>query len=75
MGLCLLLPWLEQYCRVFVGPVKAETRIVMGDSNPEWNQVFAIGKDKIQGGAIELSVCNAVSPKLLDIIGQRINNT
>nr|XP_024367664.1 protein QUIRKY-like isoform X2 [Physcomitrium patens] len=49
----------DPYCRVFVGPVKAETRIVMGDSNPEWNQVFAIGKDKIQGGAIELSVCNA----------------
>lgn len=30
------------------------------DLNPEWNQVFAIGRDKVQGGALELSVWDAV---------------
>lgn len=47
--------------RVTVGPVKAESRIVKRTRDPEWNQVFAIGRDKIQGGAIELSVWDAVS--------------
>lgn len=51
---------LEQYVRIAVGPVRAESRIIKRDLNPEWNQVFAIGRDKIQGGALELSVWDAV---------------
>ena len=50
-----------QYVRVSVGPVRAETKIIRFTLDPEWNQVFAIGRDKIQGGAIELSVWDAVS--------------
>ena len=47
--------------RLSVGSVKAETRIIQRDLNPEWNQVFAIGRDKIPlGGALELSVWDAV---------------
>lgn len=49
-----------QYVRVSVGPVKAETKIIRYNLDPEWNQVFAIGRDKIQGGACELSVWDAV---------------
>lgn len=56
----VVLVWLEQYVRISVGPVKTESRIVKRDLNPEWNQVFAIGRDKIQGGALELSVWDAV---------------
>jgi hypothetical protein len=29
--------------------------------NPEWNQVFAIGRDVVQGGTLELSVWDAVN--------------
>lgn len=47
--------------RISVGPVKTETRIIPRTLNPEWNQSFAIGRDKIQGGACELSVWDAVS--------------
>lgn len=46
--------------KISVGPVKAESRVVRRDLNPDWNQVFAIGRDKIQGGALELSVWDAV---------------
>lgn len=47
--------------RISVGPVKTETKIIRFTLDPEWNQVFAIGRDKIQGGACELSVWDAVS--------------
>ena len=46
--------------RLTVGAVKAETKIIKRELNPEWNQVFAIGRDKIQGGTLELSVWDAV---------------
>jgi hypothetical protein len=50
-----------QYVRIAVGPVRTETKIIRFTLDPEWNQVFAIGRDKIQGGACELSVWDAVS--------------
>jgi hypothetical protein len=40
--------------------VKAETKIVMRSLDPEWNQVFAVGEDKVQGGTLELTVWDAV---------------
>ena len=52
---------MNQYVRLTVGAVKTETKIIKHDLNPEWNQVFAIGRDKIQGGTLELSVWDAVS--------------
>ena len=50
-----------QYVRLSVGAVRTETRIVKHNLNPEWNQVFAVGKDKIQGRTVELSCWDAVS--------------
>lgn len=52
---------MKQYVRLTVGAVKTETKIVKHDLNPEWNQVFAVGRDKVQGGTLELSVWDAVS--------------
>jgi len=50
-----------QYVRLAVGAVRTETKIVKHNLNPEWNQVFAVGKDKIQGRTLELTVWDAVS--------------
>jgi len=50
----------EQYVRIHLGPVKAESRIIPNTLDPEWNQTFAIGRDKTQGGNLELSVWDAV---------------
>ncbi len=50
----------QQYVRLTVGHVKAETKIVMRSLDPEWNQVFAVGEDKVQGGTLELTVWDAV---------------
>lgn len=55
-----------QYVRLTVGAVKTESKIIKHSLNPEWSQVFAVGRDKIQGGTLELSVWDAVnstSPK------------
>jgi hypothetical protein len=43
-----------------VGAVKTQSRIIRGELNPEWNQVFAVGRDKIHGGTLELTVWDAV---------------
>jgi hypothetical protein len=48
-----------------VGAVKTQSRIIRGELNPEWNQVFAVGRDKIHGGTLELTVWDAVSNPLL----------
>jgi hypothetical protein len=53
--------WQQQYVRLTVGAVKTESKIIKNELNPEWNQIFAVGKDKIQGGTLELSVWDAVS--------------
>ncbi len=50
----------QQYVRLTVGHVKAETKIVKRSLDPEWNQVFAVGGDKVQGGTLELTVWDAV---------------
>jgi len=56
-----VLVFLYQYVRLAVGAVRTETKIVKHNLNPEWNQVFAVGKDKIQGRTLELTVWDAVS--------------
>jgi hypothetical protein len=43
-----------------VGRVKAETIIVPHTLNPEWNKVFAIGEDGVQGSTVEVTVWDAV---------------
>ncbi len=65
LALINALPWglfvmPQQYVRLTVGAVKTESKIIKSELNPEWNQIFAVGKDKIQGGTLELSVWNAV---------------
>jgi hypothetical protein len=50
----------RQYVRLTVGAVKTQSRIIRGELNPEWNQVFAVGRDKIHGGTLELTVWDAV---------------
>lgn len=57
----LIFGCVDQYVRITVGPVRTETKIIKHDLNPVWNQVFAVGKDKLQGGTLELSVWDAVS--------------
>jgi hypothetical protein len=43
-----------------VGHVKTETKIVSHNLNPKWNQVFAVGNDKVQGRTLELIVWDVV---------------
>lgn len=50
----------RQYVRLTVGAVKTQSKIIRGELNPEWNQVFAVGRDKIHGGTLELTVWDAV---------------
>lgn len=50
--------------RITVGPVKTESKIIRHNLFPEWNEVFAIGRDKIHGGTLELTVWDAVIPHL-----------
>jgi hypothetical protein len=64
-GACVL--WQQQYVRLTVGAVKTESKIIKNELNPEWNQIFAVGKDKIQGGTLELSVWDAVSNITLSV--------
>lgn len=42
-----------------MGRVKAETIIVPHTLNPEWNKVFAIGEDGVQGSTVEVTVWDA----------------
>jgi hypothetical protein len=52
-----------------VGAVKTQSRIIRGELNPEWNQVFAVGRDKIHGGTLELTVWDAVpNPSTLHLL-------
>ncbi len=64
-GACVL--WQQQYVRLTVGAVKTESKIIKNELHPEWNQIFAVGKDKIQGGTLELSVWDAVSNTTLSL--------
>lgn len=59
----------DPYVRIAVGPVRTETKIIRFTLDPEWNQVFAIGRDKIQGGACELSVWDADKLSKDDFLG------
>lgn len=59
----------DPYVRVTVGPVRAETKIIRYTLDPEWNEVFAIGRDKIQGGHCELSVWDADKLSKDDFLG------
>jgi hypothetical protein len=40
--------------------VKAETIVVPHTLNPEWNKVFAIGEDGVQGSTVEVTIWDAV---------------
>jgi hypothetical protein len=40
--------------------VKEETKIVSHNFNPKWNQVFVVGRDKVQGRTLELIVWDAL---------------
>lgn len=59
----------DPYVRITVGPVRTETKIIKHDLNPVWNQVFAVGKDKLQGGTLELSVWDADKQSKDDFLG------
>ncbi|CAK9202097.1 unnamed protein product [Sphagnum jensenii] len=59
----------DPYVRLTVGHVKAETKIVKRSLDPEWNQVFAVGEDKVQGGTLELTVWDADKISKDDFLG------
>ncbi|CAK9238618.1 unnamed protein product [Sphagnum troendelagicum] len=59
----------DPYVRLTVGAVKTESKIIKNELNPEWNQIFAVGKDKIQGGTLELSVWDADKTSKDDFLG------
>jgi Ca2+-dependent lipid-binding protein len=59
----------NQYVRLTVGAVKTQSRIIPQELNPEWNQVFAVGRDKIHGGTLELSVWDADKASADDFLG------
>ncbi|KAH7353038.1 hypothetical protein KP509_19G076300 [Ceratopteris richardii] len=46
----------DPYVLVKVGNVSAKTRVIDKSLNPDWNQVFAFGKDKFQAPLLELIV-------------------
>ncbi|MCO5579789.1 hypothetical protein L7F22_033651 [Adiantum nelumboides] len=46
----------DPYVLIKVGNVSAKTRVIEKSLNPEWNQVFAFGKDKFQAPLLELYV-------------------
>ncbi|KAI5079508.1 hypothetical protein GOP47_0004987 [Adiantum capillus-veneris] len=46
----------DPYVLIKVGNVSAKTRVMEKTLNPEWNQVFAFGKDKFQAPLLELYV-------------------
>jgi hypothetical protein len=50
----------QQYVRLTLRNLKAETKIIKRSLDPEWNQVFAVGEDKVQGGTLELTAWDAV---------------
>jgi hypothetical protein len=51
---------IQQFARIQVGHVKAEIKIAPHNLNLEWNHVFAVGEDKVQGRTLELIVWDAV---------------
>ncbi|KAJ7297142.1 hypothetical protein O6H91_08G112600 [Diphasiastrum complanatum] len=47
----------DPYVKIKINEGKpAETRAILRTVNPEWNQVFAFSKDKIQGPTLEITV-------------------
>ncbi|CAK9210321.1 unnamed protein product [Sphagnum troendelagicum] len=59
----------DPYARITVGRVKAETIIVPHTLNPEWNKVFAIGEDGVQGSTVEVTVWDADNHSQDDFLG------
>jgi len=59
----------DPYVRLTVGAVKTQSRIIRGELNPEWNEVFAVGRDKIHGGTLELTVWDADKESADDFLG------
>lgn len=59
----------DPYVRITLGPIKAESRIIPNTLDPEWNQTFAIGRDKTQGGNVEVTVWDADKLSKDDFLG------
>jgi Ca2+-dependent lipid-binding protein len=52
-----------------VGRVKAETMVVSHTLNPDWNKVFAIGEDGVQGSTVEVTIWDADKHSQDDFLG------
>lgn len=60
----------DPYVRIRLGNQTARTRTLPRNLNPEWNQVFAFGKDRqIQAGIMEVSVWDEDEGKSDDFLG------
>ena len=46
----------DPYVQIKVGNLTAKTKVIDKSLNPEWNQVFAFGKEKFQAPLLELTV-------------------
>eukprot|EP00249_Psilotum_nudum_P019974 c27504_g2_i1 orf=347-3562(+) len=59
----------DPYVRVTIGSHAARTRTISRSLNPEWNQVFAFGKDKLQASTLEISIWDEDIGKSDDFLG------
>jgi Ca2+-dependent lipid-binding protein len=60
LGVLWIGDGIQQFVRIQMGHVKAETKIVSHNLNPKWNQVFVVGEDKVQGRTLELIVWDVI---------------
>ncbi|KAJ7292300.1 hypothetical protein O6H91_10G051900 [Diphasiastrum complanatum] len=60
----------DPYVKMKLGEGKpAQTTIIQNSLNPEWNQTFAFGKDKIQGPTLEITVWDKDKGNRDDFLG------
>ncbi|KAJ7192942.1 hypothetical protein O6H91_Y519500 [Diphasiastrum complanatum] len=60
----------DPYVKVKVGEGRAaQTRTLPKSLNPEWNQVFAFGKEKVQGPTMEITVWDEDKTSKDDFLG------
>ncbi|KAI9109204.1 hypothetical protein K1719_019827 [Acacia pycnantha] len=59
----------DPYVEVKVGALKTTTMCFTGNSNPEWNQVFALEKSRIQEPTLEILVKDKI-PRYGEILGK-----
>ncbi|KAI9116479.1 hypothetical protein K1719_012646 [Acacia pycnantha] len=58
------------YVQVKLGSFIGTTRFFHKTSNPEWNQVFAFSKDRIQEPVLEISVSDKVNSTNIETMGK-----